>query len=236
MLVVGRLEISEDAWVELVGEAPDPWSFDGWLGGCGRTGRTSPAPGRRCSRGCAGCRTASAGPSATATPCGWTSRDGCGHPSSASTRLTWPTCSSGLPARRAGHAVVPGRPDRLGATRAGRELRPLVRRRSGAARAPVGEAPAQGPRHRDLPHLAGAGGPTARLKRTYHRLRGRHPFHDRVRRRRGPRDLSGRPRRWPGQLRDPRARLGGVRRGPPARAPPRRGRDTVERGSWAGSR
>jgi hypothetical protein len=32
MLVVGRLEISEDAWVELVGEAPDPWSFDGWLG------------------------------------------------------------------------------------------------------------------------------------------------------------------------------------------------------------
>jgi hypothetical protein len=32
MLVVGRLEIGEDAWVELVGESPDPWSFDGWLG------------------------------------------------------------------------------------------------------------------------------------------------------------------------------------------------------------
>jgi hypothetical protein len=32
MLVVGRLDIDEDAWVELVGEPPDPWSFDGWLG------------------------------------------------------------------------------------------------------------------------------------------------------------------------------------------------------------
>lgn len=32
MLVVGRLEIGEDAWVELVGEPPDPWNFDGWVG------------------------------------------------------------------------------------------------------------------------------------------------------------------------------------------------------------
>jgi hypothetical protein len=32
MLVIGRLDIGEDAWVELVGEPPDPWSFDGWLG------------------------------------------------------------------------------------------------------------------------------------------------------------------------------------------------------------
>lgn len=32
MLVVGRLDIAEDAWVELVGEPPDPWNFDGWVG------------------------------------------------------------------------------------------------------------------------------------------------------------------------------------------------------------
>ena len=32
MLVVGRLDITEDSWVELVGEPPDPWNFDGWLG------------------------------------------------------------------------------------------------------------------------------------------------------------------------------------------------------------
>jgi hypothetical protein len=32
MLVVGRLDIAEDAWVKLVGEPPDPWNFDGWLG------------------------------------------------------------------------------------------------------------------------------------------------------------------------------------------------------------
>jgi hypothetical protein len=32
MLVIGRLDIGEDAWVELVGEPPDPWNFDGWLG------------------------------------------------------------------------------------------------------------------------------------------------------------------------------------------------------------
>jgi len=32
MLMVGRLDIGEDAWVELVGEPPDPWNFDGWLG------------------------------------------------------------------------------------------------------------------------------------------------------------------------------------------------------------
>jgi hypothetical protein len=32
MLAVGRLEIAEDEWLELVGESPDPWSFDLWLG------------------------------------------------------------------------------------------------------------------------------------------------------------------------------------------------------------
>jgi hypothetical protein len=32
MLVVGRLEIAEEQWLELVGESPDPWSFDLWLG------------------------------------------------------------------------------------------------------------------------------------------------------------------------------------------------------------
>ena len=32
MLVVGRLDIGEDAWVELMGDPPDPWNFDGWLG------------------------------------------------------------------------------------------------------------------------------------------------------------------------------------------------------------
>jgi hypothetical protein len=32
MLVVGRMDIAEDAWVELMGDPPDPWNFDGWLG------------------------------------------------------------------------------------------------------------------------------------------------------------------------------------------------------------
>ncbi len=33
MLVVGRLQIAEDGWLELVGGQPAPWSLDGWLGG-----------------------------------------------------------------------------------------------------------------------------------------------------------------------------------------------------------
>jgi hypothetical protein len=76
MLVVGRVEIVEEGWLELVGEAPDPWSFDLWLGALRPRQPIEVGSRSELLKSLRGldfcdCRAATAGPSVRLTVSGW---------------------------------------------------------------------------------------------------------------------------------------------------------------------